>query len=92
MDSTRAQVLPHAMLATDHGGRIPAVKVPGTGNNGALSPRDSLYRVRLQLDTSQGLPIQSVTAGVVMIDAQSRSLMGQWIKTAAALFVRESGF
>ena len=92
MDSTRAQVLPHAMLATDHGGRIPAVKVAGTGNNGALSPRDSLYRVRLQLDTSQGLPIQSVTAGVVMIDASSRSLMGQWIKTAAALFVRESGF
>ena len=92
IDSTRAQVLPHAMLATDHGGRIPATKLPSSSGNAALSPRESLYRVRLQLDATQAQPIQSVTAGVVIIEGQARSLLGQWSKTAAALFVRESGF
>ncbi len=88
IDSARAQVLPHQMLATDHGGRIPATKQ----SNGSLVPRDALYRVRVRLDEAPAAFGQRMRMGSVLIDGERRSLLADaWTSTVSVL-VRESGF
>jgi putative peptide zinc metalloprotease protein len=87
IDSTRAQALPDPMLAIDRGGRVPVLK---TAANGAMVPRDALYRVRLKLE--QPLNRSSTALGSVAIEGAERSLLSQWAIGLAAVFVRESGF
>ncbi len=87
IDSTRAQALPDPMLATDRGGRVPVLKAAA---NGAMVPRDALYRVRLKLD--QPINRSSTALGSVAIEGAERSLLMQWSTALAAVFVRESGF
>jgi putative peptide zinc metalloprotease protein len=87
MDTTRAQALPDPMLATDRGGRVPVLKAAA---NGAMVPRDALYRVRLNLD--QPINRASTAMGSVAIEGAERSLLMQWGTALAAVFVRESGF
>ena len=87
MDSTRMQALPDPMLATDRGGRVPVLKAAA---NGALVPRDALYRVRLKL--AQPVTRSSTALGSVAIEGAERSLLGTWATALAAVFVRESGF
>ena len=87
IDSARAQVLPHAMLASDNGGRIAATKQ----SNGSLTPRDALYRVRIKLSTEPGMH-QSVEIGSAIIDGGRRSLLADMWTSLLALLVRESGF
>jgi putative peptide zinc metalloprotease protein len=87
IDSTRAQALPDPMLATDRGGRVPVLKAAA---NGAMVPRDALYRVRLKLD--QPINRSSTAMGSVAIEGAERSLLMQWSTALAAVFVRESGF
>jgi putative peptide zinc metalloprotease protein len=101
IDTTRVQTLPHAMLAAEHGGQIAArylnadgnesEKKTATGGSG-LAPRDSLYRVRLKLDNEVKPSAMSLQAGSVVIQGQSRSILGEWFTTVAAVLVRESGF
>lgn len=87
VDATRAQSLPHPMLAADHGGRLPTVRLP----DGQLAPRDVLYRVRLQVDAPPQ-PMHSVALGTAVIDAAPRSLLRDWSNGVIALLLRESGF
>ena len=87
IDSARAQVLPHPMLASDHGGRIAAIKQA----NGSLTPRDALYRVRIRLDTDP-LMHRSVEIGSAIIDGGRRSFLSELWTNLLALVVRESGF
>ena len=89
IDGTRTQALPHPMLAAEHGGRLPAVRLP----DGQLAPRDGLYRVRLRLDgTAAGNRPAEVALGTAVIDAAPRSLLRDWATGLAAVLVRESGF
>ncbi len=105
IDSTRTQVLPHAMMATEHGGRIAAARgnadsaISAEGKGSGLVPRDSLYKVRIKLDTAvdsnkQELALlkTALQSGTAVIKGQARSLGLEWFKTVAAVFVRESGF
>ncbi|MGE0312665.1 MAG: HlyD family efflux transporter periplasmic adaptor subunit [Lautropia sp.] len=86
IDTTRLQGMPHAMLATEHGGHVAAVRQP----SGALAPRDALYRVRVRLDDA---PIGLRQApGSVAIDARSRSMLLDGLRRLAAVLLRESGF
>ena len=87
IDSARAQVLPHAMLATDHGGRVVAQKQ----NNGSLVPRDALYRVRVKLNTDPSRH-RSVELGSVNIAGERRSLLSDFWTGVLAVLIRESGF
>ena len=87
VDSSRAQALPDPMLATDRGGRVPVLK---TGSNGAMVPRDALYKVRLKLE--EPLQRRSTAMGSVAIEGSERSLLSRWMTSLAAVFVRESGF
>ncbi len=87
IDSARAQVLPHPMLATDHGGRVPAAKQ----SNGALVPRDALYRVRIRVARDAGQPL-AVGLGSAVIEGERRSLLADAWTAVASVFIRESGF
>ncbi len=87
IDSARAQVLPHAMLASDNGGRIAATKQ----SNGSLTPRDALYRVRIKLATDPGIH-RSVEIGSAIIDGGRRSFLADMWTSLLAVLVRESGF
>jgi putative peptide zinc metalloprotease protein len=89
IDGTRAQTLPHPMLATEHGGRVPTLRQP----DGRLVPRDALYRVRLRLDAPPtDTDRAAVASGTASIDAAPRSLLGDGLRGIAAVIVRESGF
>jgi len=87
VDTSRAQALPHPMLAADHGGRVATVRQP----DGTLAPRDGLYRVRLRLDAPPGVDLP-VALGTAVIEAAPRSLLRDWVTAATAVLVRESGF
>ena len=90
IDTARMRNLPHPMLATAHGGRLAAEGQP----DGSLAPRDTFYRVRIRLDAeaaaSAGIDRQQ--PGSVSIAGERRSLVAHWLRGAAALLLRESGF
>ncbi len=93
IDSARAQSLPHLMMATDHGGRVPALKQ----QNGSLTPRDALYRVRISLNAeeaakTQHLQMPSVRLGSAVIVGERKSFASEWLTTLSAVLIRESGF
>jgi putative peptide zinc metalloprotease protein len=93
IDSARAQVLPHPMMATDHGGRVPAQKQ----NNGALTPRDSLYRIRIaisqeSLKENRHLIAPSIRLGSAVIAGDRKSYASEWATAIASIVIRESGF
>lgn len=88
IDSARAQTLPNPMLATDHGGRIPATR---QGSTGALVPRDALYRVRVRIERDPAMR-PAVELGSAVIDGERRSFLADAWTAVAAVFVRESGF
>jgi putative peptide zinc metalloprotease protein len=104
VDRTRTQVLPHAMLATDHGGRLATTQGNPDSAVGAealskqakangLVPRDSLYRVRIALEPGSRPQLQrAVLSGTAVIEGEPRSIGMEWFKTVAAVLVRESGF
>ena len=91
IDSARAQVLPHPMLAVQHGGRVPATQAP----DGTLLPRDALYRVRLRLESPPAGDVATGhrhLLGSVAIEGEARAPLVDWARALAALVVRESGF
>jgi putative peptide zinc metalloprotease protein len=89
IDGTRAQTLPHPMLATEHGGRVPTLRQP----DGRLVPRDGLYRVRLRLDAPPPEALRgAVAAGTVSIEAEPRNLLLDGARGIVSVLVRESGF
>jgi putative peptide zinc metalloprotease protein len=86
VDSTRTQTLPHPMLSTEHGGRVAVLKP----QNGVSPPRDALYRVHIQLTSAAANT--SVMLGTAVIAAKPRSVGLDWMRSIAAVLVRESGF
>jgi putative peptide zinc metalloprotease protein len=85
IDAARAATLAHPLLAAAHGGAVET-----TQENNKLAPRASLYRVRIGLDEAP--PGNRVDGGSVVIDGRARSPGLDWLRSAAAVLVRESGF
>ena len=98
IDADRQQRFAHPMLAVDHGGRLPAIR----GVDGQAVPRDALYRVRIRLDLPAALGTDAVgggdavrwreSVGAVRIEAERRSLLGESLRYALSVLIRESGF
>ena len=85
VDRTRVERVPDPMLLASHGGPLP-VRETAAGE----SLRDALYRVRVQLDAP---PARSaVLRGTARIAGQPSSLGLEWLRGAASVLVRESGF
>jgi len=81
-DATRA--LPDAMLAVGHGGEILVRE-----RNGQLIPERAVYRVVLAVQDADAPPGR-VLRGSVTIHGEPKSLVGDFIRSAAALLIRES--
>ncbi|MBP2291536.1 HlyD family efflux transporter periplasmic adaptor subunit [Azospirillum rugosum] len=80
-------------LASLNGGPVAVDGQPGvptTRQN--LAPVDAVYRVTLApLDPAQAGPAHQ-TRGVARVDAEARSLLGRFWRTALAVLIREAGF
>jgi putative peptide zinc metalloprotease protein len=75
------------MLASIHGGPIAVNKDAGD----ALRPRSALYRLRFATQpVAAGSPLIQPQAGEVEIDAQSQSLMGQWLRKLTYVLRQEA--
>ena len=83
---TQARNLDAEALDQRYGGPIPT---RGNAEQQAV-PERSLYRVRLSLQ--QPLPGLQQTRGRVAIEGTRKSALGQAIRTALSVLVRESGF
>ncbi|MGB7306068.1 MAG: HlyD family efflux transporter periplasmic adaptor subunit [Burkholderiaceae bacterium] len=89
VDSVVAQSLPDPIMAAETGGRVPTVRLP----DGRIAPRDAMYRVRVSLDDSSTLRVDPrMLLGTVSIVGESRSPLVDWVTTAIAVLIRESGF
>lgn len=87
IDAGRTTHLPHELLSTRHGGRIPVL--PAGGADGRV-PRDTLYRVRARLDRPpDALRMQT---GRALIDGAPRSRLLEGLKPALVVLIREAGF
>lgn len=86
IDPARSQRLAHDMLDGRYGGPVPtqaAAQQSGV-------PVDTLYRVRLRLETP--LPGLRETRGRVSIEGERRSLLWDGVQRLASVLIRESGF
>jgi len=85
IDATRTHQLPHPMLSVQYGGPVAVV-----ARENSLAPRDTLYRVRVVLDAPpRELQLQRGTA---VIKGTPRSWLGEIIKPALTLLIRELTF
>lgn len=83
---TRTRSLEQWSLDLRYGGEI----LVTAGERGESVPTRSLYRIRLVLE--QPLPELRQTRGRVAVDGTPKSVLWQFIRTAAAVLIRESGF
>jgi putative peptide zinc metalloprotease protein len=89
MDVSRTTVLPTPMLDARHGGPI-AVLDGKESPSSASNLRDALYRVRIELAKPPSQQRMSLVR--VQIEGAPESLAGQFMRQAASVLVRESGF
>jgi len=83
-DATRA--LPDAMLAVGHGGEVLVRE-----RNNQLIPERAVYRVVLAVE--EAAPAQAhVLRGSVVIYGRPKSLAGDFLRSGAALAIREAGW
>ena len=83
-DATRA--LPDAMLAAGHGGEVLVRE-----RNNQLIPERAVYRVVLAVE--EAAPAQArVLRGSVVIYGRPKSLVGDFLRSGAALAIREAGW
>lgn len=89
VDTVVAQSLPDPIFDGQTGGPIATIRLP----SGAVVPRDPVYRVRiLMADPAQDNGPMQMGLGTVKIEGERRSPIAHWLRTAASVLVRESGF
>ena len=89
VDFTRTTVLPTPMLDVRHGGPLAVVPSSDPGQPVPVL-RDALYRVQIEL--AEPPDVQRLSLVRVQIDGEAESLAGRMVRSAASIFVRESGF
>lgn len=87
IDPAGSNVLPHPLMASTAGGRIPVV-ARDSARTVTLHP---LYRVRIQPEQDAGA-VQSVERGTVRISTGPVVLVENFLARVLAVLVRESGF
>lgn len=87
IDTAGSHALPHALLASSHGGGI-AVTSHDANRMASLQP---LYRVQIRPDEDAG-PTASVERGTVRISTGPVALAENFLARIVAVLVRESGF
>ena len=88
IDRDATRTLPEGILASTRGGDI----LVRDSSQGQFIPERAIYRVTLAL-VGDTLPDDVVIQrGRVVMFGQPRNYIGEFMQTAAALFVREAGF
>jgi sirohydrochlorin cobaltochelatase len=88
IEGTRARTLPHRMLATEHGGRVPTLRQ----TDGCLVSCDGLCRMRLHLAAAPPEPVRGAVAAAPCASMQRlRNMLVDGARDIAAVLVRESG-
>lgn len=85
IESARILSLSTPLLSSRHGGSVAVLP-----DSAGLTPRDPLFRVRIDLDGS--IDRYAVRRGSVLIDARAQSWLISAFETIAAVLIRESGF
>ena len=83
--AARTTQLPHLLLSSQHGGTIPVIP-----DERGLTPRDALYRVRVQL--KQAPPGLKILRGEAVIEGQPESWLVERLKPIMIVLIRELGF
>ena len=83
-DATRQ--LPEVMLSAQHGGQIVTRE-----RNGKLIPQQAIYRVVLEVQP-HGSRTAHVLRGRVVIDGERKSVLGDYLRTAMTVVIREAGW
>lgn len=85
VDHQRLVSLPHPLLSSRYGGSLAVLP-----DERGMTPRDSLYRVRIHLDE---VPDRlAVRQGVVVVDAAPLSWFVQAAKSVLVVLIREASF
>ena len=87
IDKDATRVLPEAMLAFDHGGDVMV-----RARNGQLVPDRAVYRVTLSMQEGERPEALQVVRGRTVIFGAPKSLLGEFLRSALALALRESGW
>lgn len=87
IDQTAVQQLLWPELASDYGGPVPARKDAHL----QLHPEGAWYQLALVSTSEQIAPTQQ-QAGQVLILGKRESVLGRYLRFAAAIWIRESGF
>ena len=83
--SARTTQLPHLLLSSQHGGAIPVIP-----DERGLTPRDPLYRVRVQLKKAP--PELKILRGEAVIEGRPESWLVERLKPIVIVLIRELGF
>lgn len=85
IDTDATRLLPDPMLSAQHGGELLTRE-----KNGQLIPEKAIYRVVLDV---QGHPADfHVLRGRVVISGRPQSLLGDYLRVATGVLIRESGW
>ena len=87
IDQTAIQHLAWPELASEYGGPVPVRK----DVHQQLHPEGAWYQLELVSTSDQIAPTQQ-QAGQVLIQGTRESLLGRYLRYAAAIWIRESGF
>jgi putative peptide zinc metalloprotease protein len=87
IDRDASRSIPERILTAAHGGLLLARE-----KDGVLIPAQSLYKVTFRVtNIDKQSPPQGERRGLVVIYGRPATLLGDFVKTAGALLVRESG-
>ena len=89
IDTTKASVLPHPIMDAKSGGSVVTLDMQNK-DTPKYAPRDTLYRVRVALDTPP--PQLQMETRDAIIEGERSAWLPSVFKRIAAVLVRESGF
>ena len=87
IDRDATRTLTEPLLALGHGGEI-AVRE----KRGQLVPEQAIYRVTLAAEASDGAAQSQHLRGHVVIDGAAKSMLGDLLRSAVAVVMREAGW
>ena len=90
VDTTRTTALPHSLLDANAGGPIATLRATSDERKPERAPRDSIYRVRITLDSPPAG--QQMMLSDVVISGEGHAWLPAILSRMAAVVIRESGF
>ncbi|HVQ15397.1 MAG TPA: HlyD family efflux transporter periplasmic adaptor subunit, partial [Vicinamibacterales bacterium] len=91
IDSDASRALGESMLASTHGGRIPVRAHRESAGPETLIPERAIYGVTFRAAHPPGAEAHE-ERGTIVIEGSPRTILGGYVRTAAAVIIREAGW